>query len=200
MVGFPMTAVVPLGVSYDGNLIMLLSDLAQHSKNINIDNRVSLLLHDDQEHNWQAAHRLTVLGYLKPLRHQHYDMDRLRHDYYSLHPELNEFESHPDFGFWQLHPLRFRMIAGFAQVRWLTHIESDLLMVDETDRQHITQQLAQRRMPTRLLFVSRYGVQILEAGRVRFLSFRVPAQSIAGVIAQLSTGSYDDPSDSVSPV
>jgi len=195
IVGFPMTAVVPLGVAYDGSLIMLLSDLAQHSKNINIDNRVSLLLHDDQEHNWQAAHRLSVLGYLEPLDTQSYNMPRLCRDYYALHPELHECESHPDFGFWCLRPLRFRMIVGFAQVHWLDHIHIDPFELDDDDRQQINHLLGQRRTPTRVLCAGRYGIQILDSGRARFLAFRTPIPNLAGVMSCLATGAYDDPCD-----
>jgi len=193
--GFPLTSVVPVSIAADGRMILLLSDLAQHSRNLELDSRVSLMLHDDQEQNWQAATRLSVLGHMRALEPLH-DLaaeQQFKATYYRSHPESLDLDQREDFRFWQLQPLRFRMIYGLGQVRWLAGIQPDLFVLEPEDRRHIEQHLPQRGMPIQLLHACPYGVQVLEAGRVRFLSFRQPVENLAGVILNLDTGSFDDP-------
>jgi len=193
--GFPLTSVVPVGIATDGRIILLLSDLAQHSRNLELDSRVSLMLHDDQEQNWQAATRLSVLGHMQVLDSAADSPEHpaLQDSYYRSHPESVDLDQREDFRFWQLKPLRFRMIYGLGQVRWLAGIQPDLFPLDCEDRQYIEQHLPNRGMPIRLLHACPYGVQVFEAGRVRFLSFRQPVQNLAGLILNLDTGSFDDP-------
>lgn len=193
--GFPLTSVVPVGIAADSRIILLLSDLAQHSRNLELDSRVSLMLHDDQEQNWQAATRLSVLGHMQVLHSAANSSERqaLQDSYYRIHPESIDLDQREDFRFWQLKPLRFRMIYGLGQVRWLAGIQPDLFQLDAEDRLYIEQHLPHRGMPIRLLHACPYGVQVLEAGRVRFLSFRQPVQNLAGLILNLDTGSFDDP-------
>lgn len=193
--GFPLTSVVPLGVAIDGRIIFLLSDLAQHSRNIELDSRVSLMLHDDQEQNWQAATRLSVLGHMQALDCAvgSAEYRAIQDSYYHSHPESIDLDQREDFRFWQIVPLRFRMIYGFAKICWLENVWPELYVLDDQDRQHIEQHLPNRGIPIRLLHACPYGVQVFEAGRVRFLNFREPVQNLAGLILNLNTGSFDDP-------
>jgi putative heme iron utilization protein len=189
--GFPLTSVIPVAV-VDNHIIMLLSDLAQHTRNIDMDNRVSLMMHDDQEQNWQAAHRLSIMGYVEPIDHELHNMDKIRKNYFRIHPELNDFDQHMDFRFWLLRPMRFRLIAGFGQVRWLEQINCQLFDLDEEDHQKVNTILIEHRTAvSQLLQASKYGLQIIESGRVIFLSFRQPVKSVAGLLVQLSTGAYN---------
>lgn len=193
--GFPLTSVIPVAV-IDNQIVMLLSDLAQHTRNIDMDNRVSLMMHDDQEQNWQAAHRLSIMGYVEPIDHELHNMDKIRKNYFRIHPELNDFDRHMDFRFWLLRPMRFRLIAGFGQVRWLDHIDCQLLDLDEEDIHNINQILMEHRTAnSQLLQACKYGLQIIEHGRIRFLSFRQPVKGIASLFVQLSTGAYNNPSE-----
>lgn len=193
--GFPLTSVVPVGIALDGRIILLLSDLAQHSRNLELDHRVSLMLHDDQEQNWQAATRLSVLGHMQPLDCDagSIEYQTIKDSYYRSHPESVDLDQREDFRFWQLIPLRFRMMYGFAQICWLESISPELFVLDAQDRNHIEQHLPNRGAPIRLLHACAYGVQVFEAGRVRFLNFREPVQNLAGILLNLDTGSFDDP-------
>ncbi|MFA9203452.1 MAG: hypothetical protein ACEQSD_05585, partial [Flavobacteriales bacterium] len=186
---------VPVGIALDGRIILLLSDLAQHSRNLELDHRVSLMLHDDQEQNWQAATRLSVLGHMQPLDCDagSIEYQTIKDSYYRSHPESVDLDQREDFRFWQLIPLRFRMMYGFAQICWLENISPELFVLDAQDRNHIEQHLPNRGAPIRLLHACAYGVQVFEAGRVRFLNFREPVQNLAGILLNLDTGSFDDP-------
>ena len=193
--GFPLTSVVPFGLAADGRMILLLSDLAQHSRNLELDHRVSLMLHDDQEQNWQAATRLSVLGHMQPLRPEPNSAayHALCADYYRSHPEAIDLDQRDDFRFWQLTPLRFRLIYSVGQVCWLAGIQPNLFALEPQDRLCIEQHLPHRGTPIQLLHACTYGVQVFEAGRVRFLYFREPVDNLAGLIVNLDTGSFADP-------
>ncbi|MEC7119576.1 MAG: pyridoxamine 5'-phosphate oxidase family protein [Pseudomonadota bacterium] len=191
--GFPLTSVVPVSISPEGQIIVLMSDLAQHARNIYLDNRVSMMLHNDQEQNWQAATRLSVLGRMEALDLEPTALQSLRDAYYRAHPELADFDRAPDFQFWILQPLRFRLIAGYAQVRWLKQVQTFAFPLESEDIAQIEQRLPHRGKPIRLLHACQYGVQIAESGRVRFLSFRKPVGTLAGLLMSLTTGSFDDP-------
>ena len=97
-----------------------------------------------------------------------------------------------DFSFWQLKPLRYRLIAGFAQVRWLDQVDSRLFSLEDQDYQELEALLPQQQHPIRILHVSHFGAQVLVQGRIRFLSFLEPVSSLAGAAAKLRTGSFQD--------
>ncbi len=190
--GFPLTSVVPVGLSYEGHLLVLISELAQHTRNLQLDTRMSLMLHDDQEQNWQATTRLSVIGQLEPLALSDVQLSQIRRCYYRIHPELDGFDQHMDFSFWQLKPLRYRLIAGFAQVRWLDQVDPRLFTLEDQDYLDLEALLPEQPHPIRLLQVSHFGIQVIQQGRVRFFSFLEPVSSLAGVALKLRTGSFQD--------
>lgn len=195
--GFPFTSVIPVGVTLNGQVIALLGETAQHTRNIMIDSRVSLLLHDDLEDNWQAATRLSVLGRMRPLQSTnqgHVDLDKLRQSFYLLHPELLNFDATPDFHFWQLEPVRFRFISASDKAQWLDQIEPDLFDLTQTDRSHLNQLLTQQGHRCHVVQAGRYGVQIIAKGRVRFLVFNHPVEDIKSLLEQIHANQYQDPS------
>lgn len=180
--GFPMTSVVPFGTAQDGSMICLLSDLAQHTRNLNLDTRVSMLLHDDQQTNWQAAARLSVIGHLEPLDEEWHDLMETRSLYYQLHPELLDFDRRMDFRFWRLTPVRLRLIAGFGQIRWLDAVQPQFFHLTEAQRQPLQQALPKG---VQLVRACAYGLQLLEAGRVWFAAFREPVHGVEALPQQL---------------
>ncbi len=194
--GFPFTSVIPVGVILSGQVIALLGETAQHTRNIMIDSRVSMLLHDDLEDNWQAATRLSVLGRMRPLQSTNrgdLDLDKLRQSFYLLHPELLDFDTAPDYHFWQLEPVRFRFISVSDTAQWLDHIEPDLFDLTETDRSQLNMLLCQHDRLCHIVHASRHGVQIIANGRVRFLVLTHPVDSTVELLEQIKARQYDDP-------
>lgn len=194
--GFPFTSVIPVGVTLNGQVIALLGETAQHTRNIMIDSRISMLLHDDLEDNWQAATRLSVLGRMRPLQSTtlgDVDLDKLRQSFYLLHPELLSFDAAPDYHFWQLEPVRFRFISVSDNAQWLDQIEPDLFNLTETDRSQLNALLSQQVRLCHIVQAGRYGVQIIAKGRVRFLVLTNPVDDIHALLEQIKARQYDDP-------
>lgn len=191
--GFPFTSVIPVAVRLNGQVIALLGETSQHSRNINIDSRISMLMHDDLEDNWQAATRLSVLGRMSPLLCDAHELAQIRQSFYLLHPEVLNFDDAPDYHFWQLEPVRFRFITVSNNAQWLDQIEPDLFDLTATDRSQLNTRLSQQGRLCQVVQAGRYGVQIIENGRVRFLVLIHPAENITALLEQINTRQYADP-------
>lgn len=182
--GFPFTSVVPVVVLTDGRLITLLSEIAQHTRHVSLDNRVSLLLHDDQLLDWQAAARLTVVGRLLPVQEADPQvLAQIRAQFFRVHAALTDFDHQLDFSFWQLDAMRFRFVGGFAQVKWFDQLQPDLIELDAEQRASLEQLLMTQLGKGRLLNLSQHGVQWLaDSGRLLWQPLRTlppePAQAV----------------------
>ncbi|GAC1373833.1 MAG: hypothetical protein NVS3B3_09070 [Aquirhabdus sp.] len=191
--GFPFTSVIPVGVALSGQVIALLGETAQHTRNIMIDSRVSMLLHDDLEDNWQAATRLSVLGRMIPLQVSALKLEQLRRSFYLLHPELTDFDLEPNYHFWQLEPVRFRFLSISEKAQWLDQINPDLFNLTEIDRSQVNTLLAQHHHLCHVVQAGRYGVQIITNGRVLFLVFAHPVNDIHELLEQIKAQQYQYP-------
>ncbi|AXI02207.1 hypothetical protein [Aquirhabdus parva] len=191
--GFPFTTVIPVSITPRGQIIALLNENAQHTRNVMIDPRISMLMHDDIEENWQAATRLSVLGYLRPLQMSGAELEITRHSFYLLHPELKDFDQTLDFHFWVLEPVRFRLISGIERVNWIDAVKPDLFELMPQQREALNEILAKYSQQSYVIQACRYGMQIFEQGRVRFLALKEPVEYMSELIEQMNAGQFDDP-------
>ena len=60
--GYPFGSITPYLVDHDGSLLILISELAEHTKNIQHDPRVSLITHDQRDPHIQTQGRVSALG------------------------------------------------------------------------------------------------------------------------------------------
>ena len=119
--GYPFATAVPFMTDFDGSLVLLISRLAEHTKNIEEDPRVSLLAHEPSG-DVQAAARLTVAGMCDRIA-AHSD---LKERYVRRFPQANDL-LRLDFDFHRIQPTAIRYIGGFGKTHW---IEPVSLMVD----------------------------------------------------------------------
>jgi len=129
--GWPYASLVLCAADHDGSPILLLSDLAEHSKNVSDDARVSLLFDgtvglDDP----LTGARVTVLGNLS----QQQD-DRLRRRFLARHPAAAGYADFADFHFYRLKIERAHLVAGFGAIDW---IDSAALLFDVTNAQALS--------------------------------------------------------------
>ncbi len=191
--GFPYTSVVPIAISQHGQIFSLMNDTAPHTQNILIDARVSLLLHNDLETNWQAATRLSVLGHMQPLRDDSPSFLHARHTFFRIHPDLESLNDSHDAHFWRIEPIRFRLIAGFGRIQWMARIDPELFPLSDDDHQALAHSLRVQGFHAHVIQAGSYGIQILEQGRIRFLALKEPADHLEDLIHQLHAGQFDDP-------
>ncbi|GAB4120448.1 MAG: HugZ family protein [Sideroxydans sp.] len=113
--GHPFTSITPYLTDHDGSLLILISGLAEHTKNILHDSRVSLVTHNQEAPQIQAQGRVTVVG------HAVFDPERARcgKRYLRYFPEALSWYGLADFNFYRITPLALRYIGGFGDIHWI---------------------------------------------------------------------------------
>lgn len=112
--GFPFGSVTPYLVDHDGSLIILISALAEHTKNIERDPRVSLITHNQTSPEIQMQGRVTFTGNAHRVPDQQQFVARyLRH-----FPEAADLLM-LDFAFYRLLPVAIRHIGGVGRIHWI---------------------------------------------------------------------------------
>ncbi|WP_395344506.1 HugZ family protein [Ningiella sp. W23] len=114
--GFPFGSVVPFLMTEDGDLVLYASDIAQHSRNMKADAKVSLCVYDHAKDDSQASARVTVLA------HAQADVvsESLKKLYFSLFEQAKSYVKAHDFRFYLLKTERVRYIGGFGEIYWFS--------------------------------------------------------------------------------
>jgi putative heme iron utilization protein len=106
---------VLITVDLDASPLLLLSDLAQHSRNIAFDPRVSLLLDGTEgQPDPLTGPRLTLLGCALPT-----DDPRCLGRFMSHHPASAVYAGFRDFHLYRVIVERGHLVAGFGRIEWI---------------------------------------------------------------------------------
>jgi hypothetical protein len=117
--GWPYATLIQVAVAHDGTPLVLLSDLADHTKNFAHDDRVSLLFDDVRGlENPLTGTRVTVQGRIERLGESDAD-NRLRARYLARIPNATDYTAFTDFNFYRVVPERLHLVAGFGRIHWL---------------------------------------------------------------------------------
>lgn len=113
--GRPYASLVATASDIPGNPLMLLSDLAQHSANIQADPRVSLLFEDTAAHaDPLAGPRLSLLGTAHPI-----EDEAARARFVARHPSAARYAGFVDFHLYRVSADRGHLVAGFGRIAWI---------------------------------------------------------------------------------
>ena len=123
--GWPYGSLVMTACDHAAVPLLLISDLAEHTMNIDNDSRVSLLLDGTVglESPLTGA-RVTVLGTITKT-----DDPSLKARYIARHPESEMFAGFADFNFFKVVVERAHVVAGFGIIHWINAQE---LLFDTT--------------------------------------------------------------------
>lgn len=113
--GHPFGSITPYLVDHDGSLLILISGLAEHTKNILHDARVSLITHDQNDPHIQTQGRVTLIGKAALDPHRAQCGER----YLRYFPEARTYFDMPDFNFFRITPSALRYIGGFGDIHWV---------------------------------------------------------------------------------
>jgi hypothetical protein len=128
--GFPFGSLAPYALRADGTPFVLISAIAQHTKNLARDPRCSLFVRDpnaEAGQDAQATWRVTVVARAARIAASGAELEELHARYAARVPDAPRYGSAHDFAFWQLAPLKVRAIGGFGAIRWLP---ADAILVD----------------------------------------------------------------------
>ena len=116
--GWPFGSLAPFALGSDGTPILLLSELAQHTKNLRRDPRVALFVRDPSATgDAQASWRATVVGRVRSLAQP--ELEEAHARYCARVPNAPSYLGTHDFTYFALDPLRVRVIGGFGAIHWL---------------------------------------------------------------------------------
>jgi len=127
--GYPFGSIAPYALDYESEPIILISDIAQHTRNIKRNNKVSLTVFDQCVDDPQSNSRLTWIGDAELIDPND---TPIRDRYLRYFPSAESyFETH-DFSFYRIRLRRARFIGGFGQIYW---IEPDRMLVKNPFRE-----------------------------------------------------------------
>jgi hypothetical protein len=114
--GIPYGSLVPVASTREGLPVLLVSHLAQHTRNLAADGRASLLVLEPTAGDPQQAARATLLGTARRLDGTEEEQARVR--YLEAHPDAARYF---DLGFqlWVLTPAEARYVGGFGAAAWV---------------------------------------------------------------------------------
>ena len=112
--GHPFGSLVPYVLDHDGKPVILASRLAEHTRNIEADSRVSLLVHEEAP-DPQAGARVTLLGNAAGLDVSSPAAAR----YQRFFKDSGKLLALGDFSFFAVTPLAIRCIEGFGSIHWI---------------------------------------------------------------------------------
>lgn len=113
--GWPFVSLVLVATDTDGLPLLLLSDLAEHTKNIAADSRASLLFDGTLGMaDPLAGPRLTLMGRIEAAP----QADALAR-YLARHPGAAAWARLRDFRLYRLVPTRGHLVAGFGRIAWI---------------------------------------------------------------------------------
>lgn len=112
--GYPYSSTVAYAALDNGDMLLLLSQLAEHTKHVTQDARASFFLHDQLGlADPLAEPRLSLIGKV-----QTETDDSFRQRFLELHPTAAIYIDFTDFAFYRFRPETLYYIAGFGRMGW----------------------------------------------------------------------------------
>ena len=114
--GYPFGSITAYIVTKEGDLAIFISDLAEHTRNIKVNPKVSITIFSIENSNDPSAStRITCLATAKLVEEQ----TQLRKDYLKHFPDTATTLELAGFNFYRLKITKIRLVAGFGQISWL---------------------------------------------------------------------------------
>jgi putative heme iron utilization protein len=114
--GYPHGSLVTFALD-EGQPVFLISELAEHTKNLRADSRASLLAAESHAGDPLANGRVTLLGRCAPVEPAR--RDRAREVYLAQHPNAAYYADFKDFALWSLGVESVRYIGGYGRMSWV---------------------------------------------------------------------------------
>jgi putative heme iron utilization protein len=111
--GYPFGSLLPICRDAKGNPLLLISHLAQHTRNIDQDPHTSLTIIQQGTGDVQQLARLTCLAQAEAV-----NSTAAAERYFRFYPETRRFQKELNFHFYRLQITHFYYIGGFGSARW----------------------------------------------------------------------------------
>jgi heme iron utilization protein len=121
--GAPYASLVTVASDVDGTPLLLISQLAQHTRNLAADSRVSLLLADVGAGDPLSRPRVSIAAKAERMTEQdarapmpESALARARRRFLARHRQAELYAGFADFSFWRLVPTGAHLVAGFGRI------------------------------------------------------------------------------------
>lgn len=111
--GVPFGSVVDFALDNDGRPVLLMSGLAQHTKNARVDPRASLTVRDSSARTAVDGARVTMAGRLVEAETREVEA------YWKARFPESDWSGFGDFSYWRLEPESTYVVAGFGAMGWI---------------------------------------------------------------------------------
>ncbi|MEW8508761.1 MAG: pyridoxamine 5'-phosphate oxidase family protein [Candidatus Thiodiazotropha sp.] len=112
--GYPFGSLLPFCRDTKGNLLLLISHLAQHTRNLETNPNCSLTLTEQGSGDVQQLARLTCLTQAEAV-----NSTASAERYFRFYPETRRYHKELNFRFYRLQVKHFYFIGGFGSARWI---------------------------------------------------------------------------------
>jgi putative heme iron utilization protein len=145
---WPYASLVLMAAAGDGSPILLLSDLSEHAKNIDADNRVSLLIDGTAgRRDPLTGPRVTLLG--QAVRSKDAG---LKARFLARQPAAKLYAGFGDFHVYRIEVTQAHFVAGFGRIHWIGAAEIIGERFDRAAKRRVARQATaapKRRRPAR---------------------------------------------------
>ena len=117
--GYPYGSFVTIALEGDAP-IFLISRLAEHTKNLELDPRASLLVAESGSADPLANGRVTMLGVCRRVEGEG---NGARTAFLAKHPNAAYYADFRDFTFWRLSVSSVRYIGGYGRMSWVSETD-----------------------------------------------------------------------------
>ncbi|MBT94843.1 MAG: hypothetical protein CL431_02585 [Acidimicrobiaceae bacterium] len=125
--GYPYGSIVSYIHDDEGNPVILISDMAEHTINARNDQRASMLISEPSgEGDPLGKARLTLVGTLHLLDNPTAE----REEYLTKHKHASFYVDYVDFNFWKLIVKECRYVGGFGHMSWVQNKEYQSAEID----------------------------------------------------------------------
>lgn len=184
MPGYPYGTAVPLVLDESNQPILLISALAEHTKNLLADSRASLAVIEQGKTSIQEAARVTLLGQAETFTPSVEIVQR----YLRYQPEAEQYLQ-LDFMFFRFNVQRARFIGGVGKMGWIDTPEwRDLLQISgASESKLIKQSKVDSPKNFRILGFDVFGIDYDVDGFKDRHRFEVPqtAEALAGRLPEI---------------
>lgn len=118
---YPFGSLVAVATDAQVRPLLLLSKLAEHTKNLDACPRASLLFADPSSTDPLASPRVTLLGHVRRVPDD--EVAAARDAYLARHPEAAKWAAFADFAFHRLEIETIRFVVGFGKMGWVDPAE-----------------------------------------------------------------------------
>ena len=115
LAGYPFGSVAPFCLDGDGRPVVLISTIAEHTRNLAADSRASLIVTERDEGDVQAVGRVTLVGDFTRIENAE---PRTETRYYRYFPASRGYHKTHDFDFYRMDVKKIRYIGGFGAIHW----------------------------------------------------------------------------------